>query len=62
MADPAVCAVCRYTRIRRADDHGTDVVFICAGCEADAAQLFAIQDSIYGDSDQTTGPTPSSME
>ena len=62
MVDPAVCVVCRYTRSRSADDYGTDEVFICAQCQADAKQLFAIQDSIYGASDQTTGSPPSATE
>jgi hypothetical protein len=62
VGDLAVCVVCRYTRSRGGDDHGTGEVFICTQCQADAAQLFAIQDSIYGASDQTSGPTPSTTE
>ena len=62
MADHAVCVVCCYPRSRSADDYGTDEVFICAKCQADARQLFAIQDSIYGASDRTTGPPPAATE
>ena len=62
VSDRAVCVVCRFTRRRGDHDHGAGEVFICDQCRADAAQLFAIQDAIYGDSDQTTGPTRSTTE
>ena len=62
MADHAVCVVCRSTRRGSADDYGTDEIFICAQCQADAKQLFALQDGIFGASDQTTGPPPAATE
>lgn len=62
VADSAVCIVCRYTHKRGDHHHESGEVFVCAQCHADAEQLFAIQDSIYGESDQTTGPTRSTTE
>jgi hypothetical protein len=43
-----ICVVCRVTRVPGNDDHGGEV-FVCAKCQADAAELFAIQDSIWGE-------------
>lgn len=52
----SICAVCHRKRIRGDHNHGGDV-FICAECQADAAQLIAIQDSIWGEADQAAGET-----
>jgi hypothetical protein len=41
----AICSVCDRSRIRGDHNEAGDV-FICARCQADASQLFAIQDSI----------------
>jgi hypothetical protein len=48
------CAVCHRLRSRGSfSDDGA--VFICAGCQADAKQLFEIQDRIYAENDASTG-------
>lgn len=60
VADSAICVVCRYRRRHGDQDHGSGELFVCAQCQADAAQLFAIQDSIYG-ADQAT-PSGSKTE
>lgn len=52
----SICAACHRTSIRGDRNHGGDV-FICAQCQADAAQLIAIQDSIWGEADQAAGRT-----
>jgi len=52
----SICAVCHRKRIRGDHNQGGDV-FICAECQADAAQLIAIQDSIWGEADQAAGGT-----
>lgn len=41
----AICAVCHGSRIR-GDRADAGDVFICAQCQADAAEFVAIQDSI----------------
>ena len=43
-----ICVVCRVTRVPGNDNLGSGV-FVCAKCQADAAELFAIQDSIWGE-------------
>jgi hypothetical protein len=50
VADSADCVVCGCTRHRDDQDHAGGELFICAQCQADAAQLFAIQDSIDAES------------
>lgn len=50
----SICAACHRTRIRGDDNHGGDV-FICAQCQADAAQLIAIEDGIWGETNQAAG-------
>lgn len=40
----AICAVCQRSRVR-GDRSDAGDVFICARCQADAAQFIAIQDS-----------------
>ena len=52
----SICAVCHRTRIRGDHNHEGNVV-ICAECQADAAQLIAIQDNIWGKADQVAGRT-----
>lgn len=42
------CVVCRVTRMRSSTDHGSEA-FVCAKCQADTVQLFAIQDRIWGE-------------
>jgi hypothetical protein len=49
------CVVCRVTRMRGNDDHRGEVL-VCAKCQADAAQLFAIQDSIWGEAEERSSP------
>jgi hypothetical protein len=44
----AICAVCHRSRIR-GDRNDAGDVFICARCQADAAQFIAIQDSNLGE-------------
>jgi len=52
VAEPArICAVCHRSRIRVARTDASDV-FICAQCQADAAQFIAIQDSIIDEARQ----------
>jgi hypothetical protein len=50
------CAVCHLLRSRGSFIDDGDF-FICAGCQADAEQLFEIQDRTYGESDESTGGT-----
>lgn len=52
VADSAgICAVCHRSRIRGGRNAAGDV-FICAQCQADAAQFIAIQDSIIEEARQ----------
>jgi hypothetical protein len=46
-----ICVVCRVTRTSGNDDQGGEV-FVCAKCQADAAELFAMQDSIWGETEE----------
>ncbi len=46
-----ICAVCHPSRIRGGRNDAGDV-FICAQCQADAAQFIAIQDSIIEEARQ----------
>ena len=47
----AICAVCHRSRSRGGRNAAGDV-FICAQCQADAAQFIAIQDAIIEEARQ----------
>ena len=49
-----ICAVCQRSRNR--GDHAGDVV-ICAECQADAKQLFDIQNSIWVEANEAGAAT-----
>ena len=51
-----VCAVCHRLRTRGAHSLVGDV-FVCAECQADAAQFIDIQDSGGGEADQAADAT-----
>ena len=55
----AICAVCYRSRSRGGRNAAGDV-FICAQCQADAAQFIAIQDSIIEEARQLAAVRPDS--
>ena len=57
----SICGACHRFRLQGNRNEMGDV-FICAECQADAVQLFAIQDSIWGDADQVVGETSTSEQ
>jgi hypothetical protein len=62
VADSAgICAVCHRSRTRGGRNDAGDV-FICAQCQADAAQLIAIQDSIIEEARQFTEARRNSVD
>ena len=55
----AICGVCHRSRTRGGRNAAGDV-FICAQCQADAAQFIAIQDSIIEEARQLAAVRPDS--